>query len=543
MNDTPISLVLQLIEGPDLGGMDRAWRTRPERALIIGRGQDADVRLPDASVSRKHAEVSFDGVAWALQDLGSRHGCVVGGRLVRPGEQVTLGHLNEIQVGAWVFRVQLTGGMTSAVTVSAESTQHDRVRRVSSDEIGTLIKRRLEVVLSSAGTLGNAATESDAAHAIAESVAKGVQHAQVAVVSVDSTGEPADVIASAGNTGDFELSRSLLTEAAKGETVILEADTQTHNYGVSIAQLGIRSACCAPITVGDTVEAVLYLDARTDDQGAGTDVGHDAASFVHAMARICGLAMSNIRRASLEISRVQIESDLRAARVAQRIMMPESQGVTNGVEFAMLNRPGRFVAGDLIGVEQRADNKTCFYLGDVTGKGVGAAMLMGIAQSSLHASLAAGEPIDQAATRLNQLLAPRIEAGQFISLWIGEYDPATRQLTSTDCGHGYSYLRESDQLTVGIGAGSFPIGIDINQALTTETRTIEPGASLLLFSDGLAEQASPAGEQFGFDRVKPIVKATPEPAQLVDRLVDELVRFGQTEAFDDDLTIAAFRFA
>ncbi len=543
MDDTPISLVLQLIEGPELGGMDRAWRTRTERPLIIGRGQDADVRLPDASVSRTHAEISFDGVAWALQDLGSRHGCVVAGRLVRPGEQVTLGHLNEIQVGAWVFCVQLTGGMTSAVTVSPDSTQHDRVRRVSPDEIGTLIKRRLEVVLNSAGSLGNASTESEAAHAIAESVAEGVTHAQVAVVAVDDRGEPADVLASAGNTGDFELSRSLLTEAAKGQTVVLEADTQTHNYGVSIAQLGIRSACCAPITVGDSVQAVLYLDARAEDPHAGADAGEDAAPFVHAMARICGLAMSNIRRASLEISRVQIESDLRAARVAQRIMMPESRGTTHGVEFAMLNRPGRFVAGDLIGVEQRPDGKACFYLGDVTGKGVGAAMLMGIAQSSLHASLAAGAPIERAAMRLNRLLAPRIEAGQFISLWIGEYDPTTRRLTSTDCGHGYSYLRESARLTLGIGAGSFPIGIDTDQNLTTETRTVEPGASLLLFSDGLAEQASPSGEQFGFERVEPIVRDTHEPARLVDRLVEELARFGQTEAFDDDLTIAAFRFA
>ncbi|MEM9373807.1 MAG: SpoIIE family protein phosphatase [Planctomycetota bacterium] len=540
MDDTPISLVLQLIEGPELGGMDRAWRTRPERALVIGRGQDADVRLPDASVSRRHAEVSFDGVAWALHDLGSRHGCVVAGRLVRPCEQVTLGHLNEIQIGAWVFRVQLTGGMTSAVTVSPESTQHDRVRRVSPDEIGTLIKRRLEVVLASAGTLGNAATESEAAHLIAESVARGVLHAQVAVVATSPSGEPGDVLASAGNTGDFELSRSLLTEAARGETVVLEANTQTHNYGVSIAQLGIRSACCAPITVGDRIEALLYLDARADDPGA--DAGEDAASFVHAMARICGLAMSNIRRASLEISRVQIESDLRAARVAQRIMMPDSRGVTHGVEYAMLNRPGRFVAGDLIGVEQRSNGRVCFYLGDVTGKGVGAAMLMGIAQSSLHASLAADAPIEDAGMRLNRLLAPRIEAGQFISLWIGEYDHTTRELKSTDCGHGYSLLRESRQIAAGIGAGSFPIGIDPEQVLTTESRTIEPGASLLLFSDGLAEQPSPEGEQFGFERIRPIAESTHEPGLLVDRLVEELTRFGNTEAFDDDLTIAAFRF-
>jgi len=542
MDDPPISLVLQLIEGPDLGGMDRAWRARSDRVLVVGRGQDADVRLPDASVSRRHAEISFDGVSWALQDLGSRHGCVVGGRLVRPKEQVTLGHLNEIQVGAWIFRVQLQGGMTSAVTVSPESTQTGRVRRVSPDEIGTLIKRRLEVVLNSAGTLGNAESEAQAAGMIAESVAEGVLHAQVAVVAVDESGEPGDVIASAGNTGDFELSRSLLTEAAKGETAVLEADTQTHNYGVSIAQLGIRSACCAPITVGDRVEAVLYLDARASEQNIVADVGEDAASFVHAMARICGLAMSNIRRASLEISRVQIESDLRAARVAQRIMMPESQGTAHGVEFAMLNRPGRFVAGDLIGVEQRSNGKACFYLGDVTGKGVGAAMLMGIAQSSLHASLAAGAPIQDAAMRLNQLLAPRIEAGQFISLWIGEYDPATRQLTSTDCGHGYSLLRESESMTTGLGFGSFPIGIDNNQQLDTLARTVEPGATLLLFSDGLAEQASPKGEQFGIERVKPIVREHPEPNKLVDRLVEELVSFGRTASFDDDLTIAAFRF-
>lgn len=524
-----------------MGGMSRSVRVDPAMPLVIGRGQNAGLQLPDASVSRTHAEISFDGVDWSLMDLGSRHGCMVRGQVIKPSGQTTLMHRDEVQIGAWVFKVSMGTGNPGSVTVSQESSMNERIRRIMPEEIGTLVKRRLDVVLEAAGTLGGASLEKEIAQLTVEAVTKGVPRARVAMVGVNKDGTVGDILASVRGADDFQLSRSLLTSAAEGQTVVLEADTATHGYGVSIMELGIQSACCAPVLSGESVEALLYLDARGDE----ADAGGDAAAFVTAMARISSLALSNLRRISLEANRIQIESDLKAARVAQRIMMPPSRGNIGGVEFAMLNRPGRYVAGDLIGIEERGDGRVCFYLGDVTGKGVGAAMLMGISQSSLHASLAAGASIEEATTRLNTLLAPRIEAGQFISLWIGEFDPQTMQIACIDAGHGYSVLRSnetSSELTTGIGYGSYPIGIDPNQALSIERISVTPGSTLLLFSDGLVEQPSPSGEQFGMDRVNPFVVAEPRPSELVDVLCTELARFGGSDLFEDDLTIAAFRF-
>lgn len=539
MTPTTTHLTLRLLDGPDLGGVSRSTRVQPESPLLIGRGQNAGLQLPDASVSRAHAEIGFDGVDWTLTDLGSRHGCVARGQVIQPGGQTTLMHRDEVQIGAWAFRVLLGGAATGSVTVSERETPAERIRRVTPDEIGTLARRRLDIVLEAADTLTGAPTEGEIAQRTVEAVTDGVPRARVAMVTVNEDGSVGDVLASVRGAEDFELSRSLLIQAAQGETVVLESDSVAHGYGVSIMQLGIHSACCAPVRNGDRIEALLYLDARGDE----ADAGGDAAAFVTAMARIGGLALSNLRRAALEVNRLQIESDLRAARVAQRIMMPEASGTIGGVGFAMLNRPGRYVAGDLIGIEPRGDGRVCFYLGDVTGKGVGAAMLMGIAQSSLHASLAAGARIEQAAARLNAMLTPRIEAGQFISLWIGEYDPSTRELSCLDAGHGYSVLRDpSPALSTGIGFGTFPVGIDQDQAIGIERMAVEPGSTLLLFSDGLVEQSDASGIQFGMDRVGPHVLAEPDPGALVERLCNALTTHAGSDHFEDDLTIAAFRF-
>lgn len=543
MQTQPPAITLDLIEGPPVEGFRRRWRSEADRSLVIGRGQDCGVQLPDPSISRRHAEIAFDGVDWSLRDLGSRHGCLVGDRLVESGSDAVLQSGHMIQIGPWLFRCGLDipenrSGSTGSVTISDMQTG-DRIRALRPEEVGPLVRRRLDAVLMAGESLGSAKDEAEAARLAVARVAEGVGRARVALVQVVD-GEPGQVLAAAGGGGrGFEMSGSLLREAAEGRIAVLESDAPTHGYGVSIAALGIRSACCAPVLVGSAVAGALYVDAREHDPRADDDTN----AFVTAMAQIFGLAMSNLRRASLERHRATLEADLKAARLAQRIMMPPEKGQAGGVSFAVLNRPGRYVAGDLVGMERRENGRVCFYLGDVTGKGVGAAMLMGIAQSYLNASLNSGSPIEEAVNGLNALLAPRLDLGQFISMWLGEYDPERRVLAAIDAGHGYALLRTTGgEISEGLGYGGMPIAIDAAQKLGRDEHPVPQGSTLLLYSDGLVEQTDSNNRQFGMDRVRAVLSETGDPGVLLGRLETELRSFAGQDHYNDDLTIAAFRF-
>jgi serine phosphatase RsbU (regulator of sigma subunit) len=538
VGDAGTSLVLQLIEGPPTGGVATRWRADPVSALTIGRGQDARVQLPDASVSRRHAEVAFDGVEWVVRDCGSRHGTGVNSRLVGSGGNATLTHRDVLQIGPWAFRVLIAGEPTGAGMTMSVTDGPGRVRRVLPTEIGSLAQRRLDLVLDAAERLGRAESSGQIADAVVATVLEGAGSARVALVRREG-GELVPLASGGAEAGgSFELSRSLVEEAFRGEIVLLESD-RAPDYAQSIVQLGIQSAFCAPVRVGERVEAVLYLDARAGE----TTQLEDSVAFVNAMARICGLAMANLSRAHLERQRAQLESDLTAARVAQRIMMPPSSGEVGAVRFAVLSEPGRFVAGDLVGLEPRSDGRVCFFLGDVTGKGAGAAMLMGIAQSYLAASLAGGAAIEEAVNGLHALIAPRIEPGLFISLWIGEFDPAARTLRSVDAGHGYAVLRGPDgSLQTGFGEGGIPLAIDPDARYRSGTAPCPAGTTLLLFSDGLVEQANAEGDMFGMKRVSERLLADREPADLLRTLASDLTAFRAGDRFDDDLTLAAFRF-
>lgn len=535
------SLLLQMIDGPPTGSVNTRWRAEAGTDLAIGRGQDAGVQLPDASVSRRHAVISFEGDEWVLRDLGSRHGTGVNTRVVRPGADAVLSHRDELQIGPWAFRILISGTeAVSGMTMSMSDSTPGRLRRVLPTEMGTLVKRRLDLVLGSAEQLGSSCDESDIARIVVDTVIQGAGSARAALVRLRD-GE-VELLASAGarDGGVLELSRSLVEEAARGELVRLDMGNANESFGQSIIDLGIHSAFCAPVRVGDRIEAVLYLDARGDENGAL----QDAITFVGAMARICGLALANLSRASLERHRAQLEADLAAARVAQRMMMPPSSGRVGPVRFAVTSKPGRFVAGDLIGVETRPDGRVCCYLGDVMGKGAGAAMLMGIAQSYLSAALQLGGPLEDAVNGLNGMIAGRIEVGQFISLWIGEFDPVQGVLRAIDAGHGYAMLRRADgSVDLEFGEGGFPIGIDVSTPYIPGVIPISTGDCLLLFSDGLAEQPAPDGERFGMERVMELFATQGDPDLLLPLLEREVFAFAVTPDLDDDLSTAAFRLA
>jgi hypothetical protein len=317
--------------------------------------------------------------------------------------------------------------------------------------------------------------------------------------------------------------RSLLRAASSGQPARLAADSevpQTH----SIISLGITAALCAPIMLGSTVAAYLYLDAR----GAEGRAKPDAEAFCMAIARLCGLAMANLKRVELEGRQKQLEHDL--------------LGALGPFRYAVRMRPGRLVAGDLFDVVPFEDGRVGLFIGDVAGEGVGAAIMMAFAQAHLHSALLRyGDP-GAALTTVNRQIAERTASGKFISMWAGIFDPARSTLAFADAGHGHWAYRPADgPLTKPKGGEALLVGIDPDVQYTSAVIPVRPGDRVILYSDGVVEQDAPGGgaDRFGRARVLEVLGASKSSAEDVAALFEAVLAFAGTQDLSDDTTVAS----
>lgn len=391
--------------------------------------------------------------------------------------------------------------------------------------------------------------------------------------SAFTPGLPIPALGPAGSPGvgtaspafeQLSFSRSLIESASHGQVVRLDEEG-VQDYGQSVVQLGIQAAICAPVMLDATPVAYLYLDARRPQvkpgfgfsRQAAWSIPADAPAFCQAVARICGLALSNLKRIELGRRQHQLEADLDAAREVQRLIMPAAEGSFGSVRYALRSKPGRFVAGDLVDIfalqnDGASSGKVAVFLGDVSGKGIDAAILMATAQAHLNASLRHNPDPAAALNEVNRHMASHITDGRFISLWLGIIDPRPGSLTFVDAGHGHWLVKPAGMPPARIeSSGGYPIGIDAATRYANDTIAFPPGSRLVLYSDGLVEQQSPDGEFFGLERTIAAFAQTTAPATDVASLFASLAMFaappvpgGKTRTVDDialsdDVTVAS----
>jgi serine phosphatase RsbU (regulator of sigma subunit) len=330
-------------------------------------------------------------------------------------------------------------------------------------------------------------------------------------------------------------SRTLLDAAAAGQVARLSHDAPAM-HGESIARLGIQSALCAPIFVGQAIDAFLYLD----DRHRRADTHADAAAFCQALCRIGGLALANRRRATLERVNAEIMRDVGAAAEAQRLLMPRPDGACGRLRYSVRMRPGRFVAGDLFNIFPLGGDRVGLYLGDVAGKGVGAAILMAAIQTMLNSALRTTDGPAEALRRVGEEISPMLPGGRFVSLWVGIVEPDGR-VRFVDAGHGHWLVRERSQTEPhkAQAVGGMPLGVDPDAPYHEETIHIDPGGRIVLLSDGVLEQRSRDGDEFGLGRTIATLLDCASVREDVERLFDAVARHAPSEALDDDVTIAS----
>jgi sigma-B regulation protein RsbU (phosphoserine phosphatase) len=563
MASDPAPIRFESISGPPIAPIEVA----SAKPLVFGRSGGSDMQLTDKTVSRKHCRVASRGGTWFITDLASRHGTYLNGIKLDPEQPAPLSDGDLVRIGPWTFRLRSAArlGTATPTTNDLASTAH-RVQRVPVRELRSVAQQRLDLLIEAAAGINSANSLDALAERVLDAVARGTGFARAAFIrQVSATGD-VEVIAFHGPepVGDtqsvspdaptshkranqfepegFSFSRSLINAASEGEIVRMAGDSGL-NYGESIIRLGIHSALCAPVMLGTSVEAYIYLDARD----AEASVQHDAAAFCQAISRMAGLALANLKRVDLEKHQEQLAGDLKAAREAQRLIMPPAIATRGRYSYAMQTKPGRVVAGDLFDVAEldpgNPEAKLAVFLGDVTGKGVGAAILMATAQTHLRMALRMTEDPAQAIKETNAYIAERIGEGLFISLWLGILDPVAQTLAFVDAGHGHWLKVPAGGKPQAIDCdGGLLVGIDKNFNYKTETLPFTPGDRLCLFSDGLIEQPNPDGEQFGLDRTIKALSNSTNARDDVKAMAKAVREHAETDALADDFTVASIHF-
>lgn len=524
------------IIGPDLDGF---W-LEPGADLLFGRGSQCDIKLPEATISRQHGKLQSNESGCFLVDLGSRQGTFINEVQCEKEAKTPISTGDMIQIGPWVFRTSVRQGAPVAMQTIDDSVEVEaRVQRMTRSDLGAIAQHRLSLLIDCSSDINKATTLKELGSYVVKSAIEGTGFQRAAMLMpADEDGEIEVVGFLDGDSRDATgttFSRSLLSAASKGDVACLLSG-QTAGFGDSIADLNIHSAICSAVMVDDKLVAYLYLDAREQER----QIQPDAAGFCQGLCRMAGLAFANLRRLKMQIKQAKFEQDLNAAREAQELLIPKDVGAGEIFGWGRVFKPGREASGDLLDIIPLSENRMALVVGDVSGKGAGAAILMASAQSFIHSRLRAGCSPEETVTAVNKFVAKRSPLNRFLTLWVGIFDANAKELQYVDAGHGHWAIRRS----VGTSEApptpdGFLIGIDANSEYRNATLLVEPGDRIIIFSDGIPEQQNGSGEQYGVERVYDLIAESPSAEEDVRRLLDVVIRWAGRNELDDDTTIVS----
>jgi len=255
-----------------------------------------------------------------------------------------------------------------------------------------------------------------------------------------------------------------------------------------------------------------------------------------------GQAMMEQRLEQERVERERIEQELEVARSIQQASLPEEVPTPEGWQISPFYQPAREVGGDFYDFFELPEGRLGLVVGDATGKGVPAALVMASARSMLRAVARASEysPGDVLG-RVNDTLVTDMPPNMFVTCFYCILEPKSGSLRYANAGHDLPYVHHGDGAEE-LRARGMPLGLMPGMSYEQKEVVLDAGVSVLLYSDGLVEAHDPKGEMFGFPRVRAQVAERGEERWLGEYLMEELYSFvGEGWEQEDDITLLTLR--
>ena len=234
-----------------------------------------------------------------------------------------------------------------------------------------------------------------------------------------------------------------------------------------------------------------------------------------------------------------MERELELATEIQQSFQPSGPPMIDGYEFQGISFSCYEIGGDYYDFIARPEGNILVALGDVSGKGTAAALLMSSLHAAIHGQIAAKRSLDETITSVNEYLAENTPANRFVTLFLAELDPKTGEVRFINAGHNPPLLAHADGTIEQLESGGLPLGIMPFSEYEAGTVQLRPGDALVIYSDGVSEANNLAEEEFGMDRLSAVIKAniTSSASGLRDKVESALSAFTGTAAPNDDITL------
>ncbi len=288
-------------------------------------------------------------------------------------------------------------------------------------------------------------------------------------------------------------------------------------------------------------EAFLGLLSVTPP--AGSRWSSEELALLHTLAGQVAIAVENVHLHREQLARRRVEEELALAREIQRELLPASIPRSQNFEFAALTLPSREVGGDLYDFVQFSESRIGVALGDVSGKGVPASLLMANILAAFRVLATPKRSPAEVVEALNRQLARSTTADRYATFVYGQLDADNLRFTYCNAGHNYPILRSPDGSVRFLEHSDMVLGVLEDVRYSTWETELLPGSCLVLYTDGVTEAFNPEGEEYGEARLLDLVGewGGGSAAALRDRILEAIREFGAGRCDYDDVTMIVAR--
>jgi serine phosphatase RsbU (regulator of sigma subunit) len=539
--------ILITLQGPEAG------RKFPLEApcMVIGRQLDAAICLSAKAVSRQHAQILCREDAYLLEDLDSSNGTYVNGQRLIPHRPAPFTERDTLQIGPYLFalRPAPTPATTETNLVIREQVS---ALTMTQSVYGNEPALKLQVVMEIAQHLARTLDVEALLNKLLDQLIRLFPQADRGMVLLcdddrlvvrgQRCRRPEDVTS-------HPYSRTVVRHALKDGVGILSDDLQADSRfqgSTTITSLDIYSLLCVPLIGQDGKRlGVIQVDRFRQGMAFRTE----DLQLLTAVAMQVAVVLENAALHTELMREERFRQELQLAREIQQGFLPSDfeELRDRGFELFARVQPAREVAGDLYDYVLRPDGRLAFYAGDVSGKGMPAALFMvAVRTLARHLAISSESPAATLAG-LNASLAADNPGSMFVTLTHGLYTPATGAVVLASAGHPLPLLRRADGRVedISLRTGRLLGYEDGDLHLSDTGMTLAPGELLVIYTDGFTEAREPQTRaMFGLDRLREVVSGFTPDVELpacADRATTAVEEFTRAKDLQDDLTLFLLR--
>lgn len=518
----------------------------------IGRGSASDLTLSSQTVSRNHAEVRRENDRVTIVDLGSLNGTRINGEAVREPRDAAVGDV--IEFGSVILKLTDESGKKSTILYTDDDSVEDRLHltRAEAGSSASVLVRRAEPalldLLSEAGKLMVVpGSPEEMFDKLLDLVTSRIPANRIIILMNDTErGEP--IQRAARVRGDraiapLMISRTMVRMVGQEGMSFLTRDAQADErfrHQESILAQNLHSAMAAPLVHNEETLGVLYVD--TDDPLTAYDE-QDLRVFT-VLGQMLGAKIANANLLELQREQQRLQGEMETAARIQRRLLPQTLVDVPGYSLLGSLDTSEAVGGDLYDAGELPDGRFQVLLGDVSGKGMGAALLMSDVLATIRTLRGVGVPLGELVRRLDRHLLQTTEPEHYVTLFVGELDTTTHRFEYVNAGHPPAILIPPSGPLQQLESTGPPPGLLSLPGVEFGGNTIEmpPGATLVIYSDGVSE-AEREEEFFGDDQLMAILEdcRSCDLPTCSERIFEAVQEFLGSNPAGDDTTLFLLR--